>query len=379
VQDLKKNNQGYTLVELLVALAILAIVIVPFLHGFVVSAQVNSKAKKVLRATTAGTNVMELLKSESMEKLLEETYETTDADGNAVTLKALSYDDTNKVYNFTFTDQTVDGTAFRVEGTLDPTIYTNVDTNPDTDDGFNDAQDIIYDMNSANNAFVVQSTGMNSECANSLTSVSGQFDQITRTITIDIKNNGTTSTVFATIAYTDGSSTVYGMKNQCVFSSAGSDEELENVYLIYEPGFGSGSGGQMKEYIEINNEDNYPVQVFLIKQADESVSVYDESLYHVNIAVKEDNRSDSDYFDADGSFHVVTQLRTNVDESKISLEFLPHVTNGIDTTPAKTAVGLKNLVSGDAEERLYRVTLKVFEQDDGTGEVLYEMQGTKEK
>jgi prepilin-type N-terminal cleavage/methylation domain-containing protein len=379
VQDLKKNNQGFTLVELLVALAILAIVIVPFLHGFVVSAQVNSKAKKVLRATTAGTNVMELLKSESMEKLLEETYETTDADGNAVTLKALSYDDTNKVYNFTFTDQTVDGTAFRVEGTLDPTIYTNVDTNPDTDDGFNDAQDIIYDMNSANNAFVVQSTGMNSECANSLTSVSGQFDQITRTITIDIKNNGTTSTVFATIAYTDGSSTVYGMKNQCVFSSAGSDEELENVYLIYEPGFGSGSGGQMKEYIEINNEDNYPVQVFLIKQADESVSVYDESLYHVNIAVKEDNRSDSDYFDADGSFHVVTQLRTNVDESKISLEFLPHVTNGIDTTPAKTAVGLKNLVSGDAEERLYRVTLKVFEQDDWTGEVLYEMQGTKEK
>jgi prepilin-type N-terminal cleavage/methylation domain-containing protein len=368
VQDLKKNNQGFTLVELLVALAILAIVIVPFLYGFVVSAQVNSKAKKVLRATTAGMNVMELFKSESMEDLLEETYETTDAEGNMVTQRAVTYDAESGKYEFSFT-QTVDGSDFAVKGTLDPAVYTG---------SFNDAQDIICDMNSASNAFVVQSTIMDAESASSLGVASTNFSEITRTITIDIKNSGTTSMVYGTISYTAGTQTVYGMNNQCVFSSAGTDEELENIYLIYQPGFNSSSASQMKENIVINNPDNDPVNVYLVKQEDESVTAYAESLYRVNVTVNESAR-ESDYRNEDGSYNVVTQLRTNVDATKITLKFTPPVTIGTETIDAEKLVGLTDLVSGDAEERLYRVTLKVYEQGDETGEALYEMEGTKGK
>jgi hypothetical protein len=273
----------------------------------------------------------------------------------------------------------VDGAAFRVEGTLDPSVYTTGEEDSDTDDSFNDAQDIIYDMNSASNAFVIQSTTMDAESANSLGVASTNFSEITRTITIDIKNSETTSTVYGTISYTAGTKTVYGMNSQFVFSSAGSNEELENIYLIYQPGFNSSSASQMNENIVINNPDNYPVNVYLVKQEDASVTALAESLYHVNVTVNEAERSGGDYQNEDGSYNVVTQLRTNVDATKIALSFTPPVTIGTETIDAEKLVGLTDLVSGDAEERLYKVTLKVYEQGDETGEALYEMEGTKGK
>ena len=40
------DNKGMTLVELLLAVTILAIIVVPLLHAFVSSARVNRKAKQ---------------------------------------------------------------------------------------------------------------------------------------------------------------------------------------------------------------------------------------------------------------------------------------------------------------------------------------------
>lgn len=70
VQNQQKNsNAGMTLVELLVAVTILGIIVVPLLHTFVSSARVSLKTKRQLRVTTAAQDIMEGLKAESIESL----------------------------------------------------------------------------------------------------------------------------------------------------------------------------------------------------------------------------------------------------------------------------------------------------------------------
>ena len=63
------NNKGMSLVELMIAITILAIITVPLLHAFVSSARINRKAKQTQRLTTIGQDIMEGLKAYSVEDL----------------------------------------------------------------------------------------------------------------------------------------------------------------------------------------------------------------------------------------------------------------------------------------------------------------------
>ena len=65
----RMNNKGMSLVELLIAITILAIITVPLLHAFVSSARINRKAKQTQRLTTMGQDIMEGLKAYSVEDL----------------------------------------------------------------------------------------------------------------------------------------------------------------------------------------------------------------------------------------------------------------------------------------------------------------------
>ena len=58
------------MLEVLIAVIILAIVTIPFLHAFVTGAQTNSKSKMQLRATNAAENVMEDIKNLSFDEVL---------------------------------------------------------------------------------------------------------------------------------------------------------------------------------------------------------------------------------------------------------------------------------------------------------------------
>lgn len=65
----KLNNRGFSLVELIVAVAILAIIVLPLLRAFVVSANTNAKAKERLRTTELGQNIMEGLAASDLEEV----------------------------------------------------------------------------------------------------------------------------------------------------------------------------------------------------------------------------------------------------------------------------------------------------------------------
>lgn len=66
----KLNNQGVSLVELLVAIVILAIIVAPLLRAFVISTRTNVKAKERLRANDVAQNVLEGIEPLSIENIL---------------------------------------------------------------------------------------------------------------------------------------------------------------------------------------------------------------------------------------------------------------------------------------------------------------------
>ena len=69
-EDRKKNrNSGFTLVEVMIAVAILAIISIPVLQSFVSVAQVNSKSRRRLSATTIAENLMESCKGISLKEV----------------------------------------------------------------------------------------------------------------------------------------------------------------------------------------------------------------------------------------------------------------------------------------------------------------------
>lgn len=109
----KQDNQGFSLIELLVAVVILAVVVVPLLHGFLSSYRVNSKSKSVLRATTLAQNEMETFEKEKIEDLIDPAkFDYT-----------YSLDEANGVYTFVREGITTDSTsplAYDVAVTLNP-------------------------------------------------------------------------------------------------------------------------------------------------------------------------------------------------------------------------------------------------------------------
>ena len=66
---MKQDNRGMTLVELLIAITMLALITTPFFNSFFVSVKNNNKARNVLRATTVAQNLMEGLKAFSVEDI----------------------------------------------------------------------------------------------------------------------------------------------------------------------------------------------------------------------------------------------------------------------------------------------------------------------
>lgn len=70
----KLNDLGMSLIEILVAIAILAIVTGPILHSFVTAIKLNAKAKENQRATTAAQSIMEGFKAYNLEELCWQFY-----------------------------------------------------------------------------------------------------------------------------------------------------------------------------------------------------------------------------------------------------------------------------------------------------------------
>lgn len=55
--------------ELLIAIVILSIIVVPLLHSFVTSARTNAKSRTTMHATAIAEDVMEMFEAHSLEEM----------------------------------------------------------------------------------------------------------------------------------------------------------------------------------------------------------------------------------------------------------------------------------------------------------------------
>ena len=69
---IKKKNRGFTLVEVMVAAAILSLVVTPILTSFVTIARVNAKSRRKLSATAIANSVMESVKGFELSQIAKE-------------------------------------------------------------------------------------------------------------------------------------------------------------------------------------------------------------------------------------------------------------------------------------------------------------------
>lgn len=123
-----KNNGGFSLVEVLVAVAILALVSLPILNSFMSSSKLNKSARQTENCNAVGQLMAERCKSLSVSKLLssvssaeygfDEVKKSDFAGQKIYTFNSVALDSNGNKY----TDAS-EGDKFYVQVTLDPTGY----------------------------------------------------------------------------------------------------------------------------------------------------------------------------------------------------------------------------------------------------------------
>lgn len=357
----KLNNAGFSLVELLVAMIILMIIVVPLLHSFVTAANVNGRAKKVLQATTAAQNIMEQIKASKISEL---RTATVDSDG---------------VYTIEYTNQQVDNRTFRVVATLDPNTYKKDD--PTAENDYNDESiSTIYDMNSSSDAFLIESPSLDTDMAaeyGDTVNYGSVYQAMERTVIIDIDSDGSKTTVSGSILYSYHDIQKYGVKDQCIFSGINAEGGLRNIYVMFEPMYTSTVGGTAKEHILVNNPNNLPVNLFFVKQENSRTTQSLETNYKVAVNVKEGTRSD--YLDEAGNVNVVSKLHSNLTDAQVDMKYndLSSRLIGSESFTADQLIGYTTLAPQMVSDRIYEVEVKVYDQNDASGEELVSIEGTK--
>lgn len=406
----RKNNKGFSLVELLVAITILAVVMIPMLHSFITSARANAKAKKVMEATTVAQNIMEEIKSEHLTDYLNKYSFTKsivkDASGHNVTdingeniytysKKMISVSAAPEANTVSAAALSVNGRDFRAEVTLDPQNYTAT-TTPAPGSARTDYNTILYSklssLSKSSNAFYIQKDEQETEAAKSIDPMAYEDvkDAMNRTITIDIEHNSSSkiTKVYATVEYSDGrlgkTEVIKPINRQKIYSNADDPDKmtLSNVFVIFYPMYNSTSKVDPKERIIINNKDNYKVGVFLVKQTLRDASAANRGNYLAELQVNEGTRSS--LADANGKPDVITSVATNLcmdntptnKEINVSYDTENHVSLPTLILP-KDMLDMKDLTKADAEPRIYDVTIKVYDKKDTSyAKVLTTMEGT---
>ena len=403
------DQRGMSLVEMLVAITILVIVVVPLLHAFVTSATTNRKARIQLEATRVAEDVMEKIKSEELDQLL--NGKTPDAGG---------------IYKLEYKNQDINGKKYDAYVTLNPTDYIASDPSSVGVTDYNSKETTqILDTSNRSTASYIMKTDMDEGIAEdgfpgaSWNFPAGLFDStqackeallhkgdgMDRTITVKITKDtaGITSVTISieyTYEYTYNSvtdkKTVDPVYEQTIYESQNPGVALKNLYLYYEPIYHSAAAGMPKETIRIENPQLVPVDVYLLRQNKNVLHASDSSMiddtqasgtYGIRVQVIEPRTT---YTPGD----YVTRLHANRpnNDTQVNLQWGTSATGplvtppseakiGTASVPLKELLGLTDVVSTTKGNVIYGVTVDVFKQGEGggTGDALASITGTKEK
>lgn len=197
------NNQGFTLVEVLIAMVVLAIISIPILSAFTGATQVNIKARRIENAITAANDIIEEAKSTPLEKLnmnegtnYNYTYIGSDAYAD------LRVATGNGPYEYKITNKDSDGDDysyfngnndehFEITATFDPKFYTDVSDHGydgSTYNNINSSGVSIYNDISNTGSYVYRDESTDENAVNELMGRNSDFamENIQKTTNVDI-------------------------------------------------------------------------------------------------------------------------------------------------------------------------------------------------
>lgn len=404
----KLNNAGLSLVELLVAITILAIIIVPLLHTFVSSARLNSKAQITMRATVTAENIMEEFEDKSVEELSAKYSISANGVG---------------VYTFDFDSAQLSeyGTdLYTAKVVLDPSsAYVSynaisvVDVEAITNN--NSAVYAIYPTydNTVYKNFEARSTVAKGIDPTTYVECNSLFfeEHLNRTITININKGGLTTdtdgnsvqlvriTVTIEYIYTENATTNALLASDTkytetkeIFDNSSSKVPLTGIYLIYTPRYlACTNGGTKEDVIDIKNLGNIATSMYVIRQETTTDSTYLTPYYNDNkakITISESPTWSGAYTaSTPGSIKFRTNLlttdtTTGISTLKCNLTYknstgTQFATDSVAATilGTRTADG-KALDGTSVKNRIYKMTVEVYKNGD-TSSPIVTLDGTK--
>lgn len=400
---LKQNNKGFTLVELIASVAILAVVSAPIIHAFITSATNTQKARNAGEASMACQNVQETIKTCTIAEFCEfrdpadrmltgTTLESTVADGSDRIVKLRNITAGGGKYDakITFsepTDTDASGTpqklhAINAKDVVEYTDMTGVFSQNSTEASNPDI--------AADNLFKAENKGV-------------PFDQtVTKDRNIIINASSVTANgirkVYVDVVYEytytyakNGAAYSYPIKMSfAVFPSGHAVEEGEvtSAYIMYFPNYTFDSAVKHTDIDEfvINNTGDEKMKFFIIKQAmaqngksmltenPSILSVYEDG-YLASISMK---RTNIDMENDDSVY-------TNAGRNLVTGKDLPdghlsyQIITGMWSTPSESKI-TGDIVSHSPMTRIWNVNIQIFKEGTAFAageEPLYEYTGTK--
>lgn len=426
---IKLNNEGVTLVEIIVAMLILAIVVVPFVHSFVTSASTNKKSRETLYGTTIAEDIMELFEDADVKQESVDIQALISAESAlGVTDPGSVSVDTDGVYEIKMGSSTLskyvseafagDGYSAEIvlnpcndvtkgDGTVEPGKYNKVNV-----ESGNLAS--IANINGKTCGIYKMETNTDKDAIGMLQTEAGggkSFDEIknatNRLLKIDIIYNDVhvpTGIQFVkvrvTLNYTYNGHTITYSQNTVYDNTVELSQQaypLENIFIIFSPLYSNVAPNKTYDSIEITNEHNIPVSLYLIHETSDLGGEENYPGYKVPIRIIE-NQSNTK-FDEPG-YSAATKLFTNLYKEEVSTSIDSYFAYSIDSSKVNYQMtyypnasspscadfalcnSILNVRSADGRylfgetvtrNRIYDMTVKVFKD----GKKLVELTGTK--
>lgn len=322
----KLNNQGMSLLELLLAIVVLSTVSLVFYHGFIASAETNAKAKVQHKATSLAQNLLEGMKAENRDSIIhqfvypfynevvagtavenanfdiltkemlggtyanigtlptgvEGTYAVSTDGGKTSTVKQTD----SGQYVLYIQNLKMDGTAFDALITLDASAYAEDGAgNVASGQGFNDYEEAQVPIMDGNFDAIISGLSTYDRAAiNDLELKTGttfgtaELLRIQRNITIDVTSSALLNgqikyKVKATYEYQyldpilANRPEPYTVTKYIFDNTQDPSKALRNIYLFFQPSVTYGWGGS--DYININTDSGTELGLYLIKQLPE--------------------------------------------------------------------------------------------------------------
>ena len=329
----KQHNKGFSLVEVLVTILIVALLCTPLIRSFVVSANVNKKAKRIQNATDAAQSVAEYFSANpvsALKKLVDDDdySENYDSDGNDV----VTYHNVSDLRKST--------SAGYFEGAGGEKFYIDV-TMTGRKDSYNvPALKDFYGSNSISCMFQIYKYDKEAQTRlKGYEAADSSGIKKTCDLYLDIKDD--TYNYYVTVTYTYGAEKY--ITDEMVLATGTIEEdkdEFPSLFVAYEPYDKTSMSDKIKLHYNQSALDTRKTNVYIIQQ---TVAGTDGDVWLDPSSVTIDGPATGGLVTSD-----ISNFKTNNPESSLSIE-----SNITDTTGSSVTAG-----SGQ-KLKLYDVSISV--------------------